>query len=80
MNVPAFVKSRKFWALIIGAALVVLRTYVPQFPVSDEQLGALALMIVSYILGTGLEDAGRAYARPAGNARSRPAGRRGTTV
>ena len=55
MNVPSFLKSRKFWALIIGAAVIALRSYVPSFPLSDEQLTSIGLLIVAYIIGTGLE-------------------------
>ncbi len=56
MNVPPFLKSRKFWALILGAAVVVLRSYVPNFPLADEQVTELGLLIVAYIIGTGLQD------------------------
>ena len=56
-NLPPFLKSRKFWALIAGALIIVLRTYVPNFPVSDETINQLVIMLVAYIIGTGLEDA-----------------------
>ncbi len=55
MKVPPFLTSRKFWALLIGAAVVVLRSYVPNFPLADEQVTELALLIVAYIIGTGLQ-------------------------
>jgi hypothetical protein len=58
MNIPPFLKSRKFWALMIGAGIVVLRNYVPNFPLSDAQVTDVALLFIAYILGTGLEDAG----------------------
>jgi hypothetical protein len=56
MTLPPFLKSRKFWALIIGALVVILRSYVPAFPISDDQLTTLGLLLVAYIIGTGLED------------------------
>ena len=62
MNVPSFLKSRKFWALIIGAGVIVLRSYVPNFPLSDDQLTSIGLLIVAYIIGTGLEDSRRSPA------------------
>jgi hypothetical protein len=49
-------KSRKFWTAITGLALVVLRAFVPNFPLSDEMLGSAILLLVAYIVGTGLED------------------------
>jgi hypothetical protein len=52
---PPFLKSRKFWALITGALVIVLRQYVPAFPIPDEQLTELILLLVAYIVGTGLE-------------------------
>lgn len=55
MTLPSFLTSRKFWALIIGAAVVVLRSYVPNFPLSDDQVTELALLVVAYIIGTGLQ-------------------------
>lgn len=60
MQLPPFLRSRKFWALIIGAAVVVLRSYFPGIPLSDEQLTYVALLFIAYILGIGLEDSARA--------------------
>lgn len=58
MELPPFLKSRKFWALIAGAVVIAVRAFVPNLPFSDEQLNELILLFVAYILGTGLEDAG----------------------
>jgi len=49
-------KSRKFWASIVGLGMVILKAYVPDFPVTEDQILALVLVLVSYILGTALED------------------------
>jgi hypothetical protein len=48
--------SRKFWAAIVGLAMVFLTTYVPDFPLGEDQILSLVLIIVSYIVGTSLED------------------------
>ena len=48
--------SRKFWASVVGVGMVVLKAYVPDFPIPEEQILALVFVIVSYILGTALED------------------------
>lgn len=52
-------KSRKFWAAVLGLGLVLLRAYAPNFPVSDEQLLTMGMVLVSYIVGVALEDAGK---------------------
>jgi len=52
-------RSRKFWAALAGLLVVILREFVPDFPVDDEQLIALVVVIASYILGTAIEDSGR---------------------
>ena len=48
--------SRKFWAAFIGLAMVIVGHFVPDFPIPEEQIQALVWVIVSYILGTALED------------------------
>lgn len=50
------VKSRKFWAGLIGLALVVVKAFRPDFPLAEEQLTNLVYVIVAYILGVSLED------------------------
>jgi hypothetical protein len=48
--------SRKFWAALIGLALVIVKVYQPDFPLDAEQLTAIVWVLVAYILGTGIED------------------------
>ena len=48
--------SRKFWGALIGLALIVLKTWQPDFPLSEEQLTGVVYVLVAYILGTGIED------------------------
>lgn len=52
--------SRKFWAALVGLGMVVIKTYAPSFPISEEQMTALVVLLASYILGTAVEDAGLA--------------------
>ena len=70
MTLPGFLRSRKFWSLIVGALVIVLRSYVPAFPIPDDQVASIILLLVAYILGTGLEDAGNGIAQA--QARARP--------
>jgi hypothetical protein len=49
-------KSRKFWAALVGLALVITKGYRPDFPIQDDQLTGLVVIIVGYILGTSIED------------------------
>lgn len=49
-------KSRKFWAALVGLALVVVKAYQPDFPLAEEQVTNLVYVIVAYILGVALED------------------------
>ncbi len=50
--------SRKFWAALIGLIVVIVKAYRPDFPVSEEMLTSLVYLIVAYILGVAIEDAG----------------------
>jgi hypothetical protein len=48
--------SRKFWAALIGLALIILKAYRPDFPIQDDQLTGIVVVLVGYILGTSIED------------------------
>jgi len=48
--------SRKFWAAIVGLALVIVKVWQPDFPLTEDQLTAIVYVLVAYILGTGIED------------------------
>lgn len=48
--------SRKFWAALIGLALVIVKVFEPEFPLEPDQLTAIVWVLVAYILGTGIED------------------------
>ena len=56
-KVARLLQSRKFWAALIGLALVVAPVLTGQeLQVDGEQLAAIIAVIVSYILGTAIED------------------------
>ncbi|MBP7228629.1 MAG: hypothetical protein KA988_05910 [Longilinea sp.] len=48
--------SRKFWAALIGLALMLIKAYRPDFPISEEPLTGIVALLAAYILGTALED------------------------
>ena len=48
--------SRKFWAALVGLVMVLVTHFVPNFPLPEDQVLSFVLVIVSYILGTALED------------------------
>ena len=48
--------SRKFWAALVGLIMVFVTHYIPDFPLAEDQILSLILILVSYILGTALED------------------------
>jgi hypothetical protein len=52
----ALLKSRKFWAALVGLALVIVKGFDPNFPLSEDMVQNLVYVIVAYILGTGLSD------------------------
>lgn len=52
--------SRKFWAAVIGVAMIVIKAYNPNFPVTEDQINAAVAILVSYIIGTAIQDHGTA--------------------
>ena len=48
--------SRKFWAAVIGLALIIVKVFKPDFPLEADQLTGIVYVLVAYILGTGIED------------------------
>jgi len=51
-------RSRKFWAAFIGTIFVVLNEFLPDFPLDAEQVTNIVYMLVAYIIGTAIDDAG----------------------
>ncbi len=64
MKFKELLKSRKFWAAVIGLVLMIVKAFVPDFPVDAEQLTSFVYVIVAYILGVAVEDGLRAFAAP----------------
>ena len=55
-----FLSSRKFWATLVGLVFMVIRAVKPDVPLDGDQLAGILALLVSYILGTALEDGLRA--------------------
>jgi hypothetical protein len=49
-------KSRKFWAALVGLVMILVKGYVPDFPLDEEQIYPIVVILAGYILGTALED------------------------
>jgi hypothetical protein len=49
-------RSRKFWAALVGLVMVVVVQFVPDFPFEESQVQEFVWIIVAYITGTALED------------------------
>ncbi len=49
------ITSRKFWAAFIGLALLILKSYKPDFPIPEDQLTNMVYLLVAYILGTAID-------------------------
>lgn len=47
--------SRKFWALVIGLALLVLLNFFPSFQIDEEAAIGFLVIIASYILGVAVD-------------------------
>jgi hypothetical protein len=52
-------RSRKFWAALVGMAFVILQEFIPDFPLDQEQTTNIVYVLVAYIIGTALDDAGQ---------------------
>jgi hypothetical protein len=52
--------SRKFWATLVGLVFMIIKVVKPDFPLDGDQLAGILALLVSYILGTALEDGLRA--------------------
>jgi len=49
-------KSRKFWAAMVGVLFSFLSIAAPDFPISEEAASNTISVIMAYILGVALED------------------------
>ncbi len=62
MKFKNLLKSRKFWAALVGLVVVVLKVFMPDLPLDADQLFGIVSVLVAYILGVALEDGLRASA------------------
>ena len=49
-------RSRKFWAGIVAVGFVILKAFLPDFPVQEEQILQIVAVLASYIIGTAIEN------------------------
>jgi hypothetical protein len=49
-------KSRKFWAAVVGVIYSMVYLVWPDFPIPEESVIGVVGTVVSYILGVALED------------------------
>jgi hypothetical protein len=63
----ALLKSRKFWAALIGLALIIIKGFRSDFPLTEDQLTGIVVVLVGYILGTAVEDSGAQRSISAGD-------------
>jgi len=47
--------SRKLWASLVGAGAVFASAYLPDFPLSENQVTEFVYVVVAYVIGTGVE-------------------------
>ena len=52
----SLLKSRKFWAAIVGIVYSMIYLVWPDFPIPEESVIGVVGTVVSYILGVALED------------------------
>ena len=52
----SLLKSRKFWAAVVGVIYSMVYLIWPDFPIPEESVIGVVGTVVSYILGVALED------------------------
>ncbi len=48
-------KSRKFWAAVVGLVITAAKGMDPNFPIEESQINDIVFLLVAYIVGTGLD-------------------------
>lgn len=51
--------SRKFWAAFFGCVLIVVNEFYPDFPLDADQVANIVYLLIAYITGVAIEDAGK---------------------
>jgi hypothetical protein len=47
--------SRKFWGAVIALIVIVIASFVPAFDLDQEKVISLAVIVVSYLVGTAID-------------------------
>ncbi len=59
-KLKALLRSRKFWAALVGLVMVVAKAIWPDLPLQEEQVSSMVWVLAAYILGVAVEDGLRA--------------------
>lgn len=52
----ALLRSRKFWAALVGLVMVIAKAIWPDLPLQEEQVSSMVWVLAAYILGVAVED------------------------
>ena len=55
-KLKGLIRSRKFWAAIVGLLVVLVKAFYPDLPLNEQAITAVVVMLVGYILGVAVED------------------------
>jgi len=56
-NFRAVLRSHKFWSLVAGLLVILLKSFWPNFPVTEAQITDLVFILGTLILGSGIQGA-----------------------
>lgn len=56
MKKYSVLKSRKFWAAVVGVLYSFLAVYWPDFPVPEESITGVVTTLACYMIGVAVED------------------------
>ncbi len=62
-KIAALLQSRKFWAAFIGLIFMFLNEILPDFPLAEDQVSNMIYLLIAYIVGTAIDDAGHGIGR-----------------
>lgn len=51
----ALLTSRKFYAALVGILMIIVENFAPEFPLTEEQVSNIVILLAAYILGAGIE-------------------------
>ena len=62
-KIAGVLQSRKFWAAFIGIIFMFLNELLPDFPLAEDQIANMIYLLIAYIVGTAIDDAGHGIGR-----------------